>query len=74
VSISLKEEARRSRYCLLKHQRFSRQGGRRLVVVWGNECKATHKDLRNLESNQEEADTKIILHAADATSDGATEI
>ena len=45
-----------------------------MVVVWGNECKATHTDLRNLESNQEEADTKIILHAADATSDGAMEI
>lgn len=48
-----------------------RQGRRRFVVAWDSECKATHKDARNLQSNQEEADTKIILHAADATSDGA---
>ena len=27
-----------------------------------------------LHSNQEEADTKVILHAVDATSDGAVEI
>ena len=53
---------------------FSRQGGRRFVVAWGSECKATHKDVRNLQSSQEEAHTKIILHAADATSDGAMEI
>ena len=44
------------------------------VVAWGSECKATHKDVRDLQSNQEEADTKTILHAADATSDGAMEI
>ena len=43
---------------------FSRQSGRRFVVAWG----------RDLQSNQEEADTKIILHAGDATSDGAMEI
>ena len=53
---------------------FSRQGGRRFVVAWGSECKVTHKDVRNLQSSQEEADTKIIFHAADATSDGAIEI
>ena len=53
---------------------FSRQGGRRFVVAHGNECKATHKDVGNLQSNQEKADSKIILHAADATSDGAMEI
>ena len=52
---------------------FSRQGGRRFVVAWGSECKATHKDVRNLQSSQEEADSKIILHAADATSDDAME-
>ena len=53
---------------------FSRQNERRFVVAWGSECKATHKDVRDLQSNQEEADTKMILHAADATSDGAMEI
>ena len=53
---------------------FSRQSGRRFAVAWGSECKATHKDVRDLQSNQEEADTKMILHAGDATSDGAMEI
>ena len=53
---------------------FSRQSGRRFVVAWGSECKATHKDVRDLQSNQEKADTKMILHAGDATSDGAMEI
>ena len=53
---------------------FSRQGGRGFVAALGIECKATHKHFRNLQSNQEEADTKIILHASDATSDGAMEI
>ena len=50
---------------------FSRQNERRFVVAWGSECKATHKDVRDLQSNQEEADTKMILHAANGTSDGA---
>lgn len=53
---------------------FRRQSGRRFVRVWGSECKATHKDLQYLRSNQEEADTKVILHAVDATSDGAVDI
>lgn len=35
---------------------------------------ATHKDVRNLQANQEEADTKIILHAADTILDGPMEI
>ena len=52
---------------------FSRQSGRRFVVTWVSECKATHKDVRDLQSNQEEADTKMILHADDATSDTAME-
>lgn len=67
-------EARRSGCCLLQDHRFSRQGERRFVVAWGSECKVTHKDVQNLQGNQEEADTKIILHAADATSDGAMDV
>ena len=50
---------------------FRRQSGRRFLVAWGSECKATFKDVGHLQSNQEEADTKIILHAFDVTSDGA---
>ena len=41
---------------------------KQVIVGWATECKATHKDV------SEEADTKIILHALDATTDGATEL
>ena len=47
---------------------------RQLVVAWGKECEATHKDMGHLQSDHEEADTKIILHAVDATADGATDL
>ena len=53
---------------------FRGQSGRRFLVAWGSEYKATFKDVGHLQSNQEEADTKIIHHAVDATSDGAMEI
>ena len=38
------------------------------------ECKATNKDVSHLQSDHEEVDTKIILHALDSTADGATEL
>ena len=47
---------------------------RQLVVAWGKECEATHKDMGHLQSDHEEANTKIILHAVDATADGATDL
>ena len=34
--------------------------GRQVVVAWGTECEATHRDVRHLQSKLEEADTKII--------------
>ena len=40
--------------------------GRRIVVEWESQYKATHKDKASL-SNQEEADKKILLHFLDAT-------
>ena len=40
--------------------------GKQVIVAWATECKATHKDVRHLQSDHEEADTKIILHALDA--------
>ena len=52
---------------------FSRQDGRRFVVALCSKCKATHKDVRRLQSSQEE-DLLSRFHAADATSDGAMEI
>ncbi|KAL9951847.1 hypothetical protein ACROYT_G044582, partial [Oculina patagonica] len=48
--------------------------GRQIVVAWGTECEATHKDMAHLQSDHEEADTKMILHALDATDDGATHL
>ena len=48
--------------------------GSREIVAWGYECKGTEKDMAYLSSNQEDADTKIILHALDATISGATEV
>ena len=47
--------------------------GRQVVVAWGTECEATHRDVRHLRSTQEEADTKIISHALDASAHGATQ-
>ena len=44
------------------------------MVAWGYVCKATHKDVAHLQSNQEEADTKMVLHALDATANGATQL
>ena len=41
--------------------------GKRIVVAWASQCKATYKDMPHLHSNQEEADTKLLLHALDAT-------
>ena len=48
--------------------------GRQIVVAWGTECEATHKDVGHLYSDREEANTKIILNALDATNDGATKL
>ena len=45
-----------------------------LVVAWRCTCKATHKEVSHLESNQEEADTMLLLQAFDATVSGATRI
>ena len=55
-------------------QHAERKVDRRSVVAWGSECKAAHKETTHLQSSQEEADTNMLLHAIDATRDGATEI
>jgi len=46
----------------------------RVVVTWGNNCQATHRDVTYLRSSQEEADTKMMLHAVDTASTVATQI
>ena len=48
--------------------------GRQVIVAWATNCKAKHKNVGHLQCNHEEADTKIILHAVDATDDDVTEI
>ena len=45
-----------------------------MVVAWSCRCEATHIDASHLASNHEEADTKLLLHAGDATISGATSI
>ena len=57
-----------------KIKEYADRDGRQLVVAWGSECQATHKDVGHLRSNQEEAGTKMILHALDATASGATKL
>ena len=47
---------------------------RQPVVAWEKECEATHKDMGHLYSDHEEANTKIILHAVNATADSATDL
>ena len=43
-----------------------------VFVAWSSECQATHRDASHLESSQEEADTKLILHAVDSAGCGGT--
>ena len=45
-----------------------------LVVAWSSDCQATQKDVSHLQSSNEEADTKLILHAFEVATNGATEI
>ena len=61
-------------YLSLKMMNSAQAIGKRIVVAWASQCKATYKDMSLLQSNQEEADTKLLLHALDATASGATRI
>ena len=45
---------------------------RRFVVSWACQCEATHQRTEHLQSKQEEAHTKLILHDLDATANGAS--
>ena len=46
----------------------------RVFVAWGCQCRATHQNVNHLQSDQEEADTKMLLHALDAAVKGVTEL
>ena len=45
-----------------------------MVVTYGCEYKGNKKDMSYLKSDQEKADTKIVLRAHDATANGVIEI
>ena len=47
---------------------------KQMVVAWGTQYQATHRDVTHLSSQQEEANTKLLLHAVDATVCGASTI
>ena len=45
-----------------------------VVVAWGRTCPATHQDVDHLQGDLEEADTKMLLHALEATANGTLEL
>lgn len=69
-----KTKSELTEYLAKKALEYALAHGRQLVVAWSCHCKATMKNVGHLESTQEEADTKILLHAVDAARAGATEI
>ena len=42
-----------------------------MTVAWDSKCKRTHRDVQYLDIN-EETDTKLLLHAVDATASELT--
>ncbi|EDO28722.1 predicted protein [Nematostella vectensis] len=70
----LKTKSELTEYLAVKLLEKGKGAGMNVVVAWGTRCQATHRDMAHLESNHEEADTKLLLHAVDATSFGATSI
>ena len=53
---------------------YAERNRARAVVAYSYEYKGTKRDTSYQKSDQEEADTKTVLHALDATANGATEI
>ena len=42
-------------------------GQKKMVVTWGSQCRATHSNVSHLNSQQWEDNTKLLLHAVEAT-------
>lgn len=61
-------------YLSAKFIQKSKRRATSVIVAWGNNCQAKHWDVTYLRSSQEEADTKMTLHAVDTASNGATQI
>ena len=59
-------------YLAQKSMEYAEQNGRRFVVSWACQCEATYQGSEHLQSNHEEVDTKLILHAIVVTANGAT--
>ena len=72
--VSTKNEL--TQYLASKTLEKGRQNGLHVVVAWSgiSYCRVAHKDMAYLDSDQEEPDTKILLHAVDATASGAKSI
>ena len=70
VHVNTKKEL--TEYLAIKTLGKGSEEGSRVTVAWDSKCKGTHRDMQYLDSNQEEADTKLLLHAVDATVSGAT--
>ena len=62
-----------SSYLVRKTIEQGQSRGKR-VIAWSNQCQASRQEMSHLSSDQEEADTKLILHALDATNAGATNL
>ena len=61
-------------YLAIKTLEKGPEEGSRVTVACYSKCKGTRRDMQYLDSNQEEADTKLLLHVVDATVSGATRI
>lgn len=61
-------------YLAQKSMEYAVLNGKHFIVSWACQCEATHQETEHLQSNHEEADTKLILHAIDATVKGATSL
>ena len=61
-------------YLAIKTLEKGREEGSRVTVAWGSKYKGTNRNMQYLDSNQEEANTKLLLHAVDATVSGAPRI
>ena len=68
----VKTKSELTQYLARKVLEKTQESKRSVVVAWGTGCQATHRDMAHLESSQEAADTKLLLHAVNATSSGAT--
>ena len=61
-------------YLAIKTLEKGPEEGSHVTVASDGKCKGTNRDMQYLDSNQKEANTKLLLHAADATVSGATRI